>query len=144
MSETGTVNTPTSPPERRQLVKFLVVGLSNTALSFAVFMAANRWLPEFDGRAGASQVLSYGAGILWSFMLNGGWVFNGHSGSSAFARFLIVQLALLAATSLLIEAANQLLPGWHVASWFAVMAVSTVANYFLMRIWVFPPAIRHT
>lgn len=105
-------------------------------------MAANRWLPDFDGRAGTSQMLSFGAGILWSFLLNRSWVFRGHAGDYAFIRFLFLQLLLLTSTSLAIEAASRVFPGWQVASWFAVMAVSTVVNFLLMRIWVFPSKTR--
>jgi len=106
-------------------------------------MAANRWLPDFDGRAGTSQMLSFGTGILWSFLLNRSWVFHSHAGDNAFIRFVSLQLLLLAATSLAIEAASRVFPDWQVVNWFAVMAVSTVVNFLLMRIWVFPSTTRH-
>ena len=83
------------------LPKFIVVGLSNTALSFAVFMAATAWLPAFAGRAAAAQAISYGAGILWSFMLNGAWVFNDHGGqrTQVVERKLVAVSAMVAAFS---------------------------------------------
>lgn len=143
MSE-ASLRTPAAPlAQRKQLAKFIVVGLSNTALSFALFMAATAWLPAFTGRAAAAQAISYAAGILWSFMLNGAWVFNDHGGQRTFLRFLALQLLLLGATSLAIQLADNQLPGWHAVCWLAIMAVSTVANFLLMRKWVFPTVPRN-
>ena len=119
---------------RRNFARFCLVGLSNTALSFALFAVLLRsGLP-----ASAAQSLAYAAGIAWSFAWNRRWVFGHRRAiSSSLAPFVTLQLALLAASSGLIGLCVDILRLPPAASWLAIMAVVTVANFLLLRVWVF-------
>lgn len=120
------------------LTRFLLVGVTNFLVSYAVFLLAMWALPALAVRAMVAQALSYAAGIGWSFLWNRRYTFQSAGPANAqFRRFLVLQLALLACSSLAI--------GWlvdgaglsaHVA-WFAVMTIVTLANYTLSRRWVF-------
>jgi putative flippase GtrA len=119
------------------LGRFVLVGLSNTTISYSVFWAALH-LPMRGPRATVSQLASYGAGTAWSFVWNRRWTFqsDGHLGRQA-ARFLFLQAALAATSAALVGLAvdrEQLPP---TPSWLGVIAVVTVVNFLLSRSWVF-------
>jgi putative flippase GtrA len=71
-----------------RLVRFVLVGLSNTAIGLLVIFACKGYLGLGDIE---SNLLGYGMGILLGFALNKHWTF-GHVGrmGPAFARYLLV------------------------------------------------------
>jgi putative flippase GtrA len=60
-----------------QLIRFALVGLSNTALSLVVIWCALRLLHRPDVEA---NLTGYAVGFIWSFIWNRNWTF-GHRGS---------------------------------------------------------------
>jgi putative flippase GtrA len=120
------------------LTRFLLVGATNFLVSYAVFVLAMWALPALTVRAMVAQALSYAAGIGWSFLWNRRFTFQSAGPASAqFRRFLVLQLALLAASSLAI---GGLVDGAGLsanAAWLAVMTLVTLINYRLSRRWVF-------
>ncbi len=119
-------------------VRFLVVGASNTALSYGVFRAGLAWLPLPQGRAAAAQAIAYGAGILWSFAWNRRWTFRAAGPvAPSLAAFTASQLLLLAASSALLGLTVDVLALPPTPSWLAVMALITVLNYLTARNIVF-------
>ena len=137
-----TLNEAAEPARQRrtQFLKFLLVGLANTALSFAVFKLVLAAAPAGMLAASVAQALSYCAGICLSYLLNRGWVFTDAGKSSRVkTRFLIVQVGLAlgstAAIGLLVDGF-----GMHeTLVWVAVMGVVTILNFLLLRTWVFKP-----
>jgi putative flippase GtrA len=120
------------------LIRFLLVGLSNFAVSYVVYALAMTALAGSPVRALTSQALSYGAGIAWSFVWNRRFTFGSRGAAGEeFGRFLASQLAMLGVSSLtlwlLVDRAG--LPP-H-ATWLAVMTLITLANYLVSRHWVF-------
>lgn len=117
------------------LARFLVVGVSNTIVSYAVFhLSLGRWVAS----AAVAQALSYSAGIVWSFLWNRRWTFR-HQGRvlRSLVAFSALQLTLLVASSLLVGLAVDRLRLPATPSWLAVMAVITVVNYAASRYLVF-------
>jgi len=53
------------------VVRFGVVGVSNTALGFGVFWSAHHLMPAMG-----AQCLSYAVGMLWSYYWNRRWTFQ--------------------------------------------------------------------
>jgi putative flippase GtrA len=120
----------------KQLTKFLIIGASNTALSYFVFFIGYNYFLSKD--AFYSQCLSYSAGIIWSFFWNNKWTFsNANNSWSAFYPFLILQLSLLVTSALLLELAKKQFDLDINLIWLSVMVVITILNFFLSKYLVF-------
>jgi putative flippase GtrA len=120
------------------LGRFLLVGLSNTALSYAVFRLCLWVLPAFALRATVSQVVSYGSGIAWSFLWNRIWTFKSQAPAARQGiRFVTLQLSMAALSSALVGLSVDALRLPATPSWVAVMGLVTVVNYLGSRYWVF-------
>lgn len=124
-----------------ELVRFLLVGATNTLLSYAVFRLGFGLLVGTPARAAVAQAVAYGAGIAWSFVWNRRWTFRSEAPvASSFARFGGVQLALLAASSALLGLTVDRLDWPATPAWILVLGAVTVANFGLQRRFVFAPA----
>jgi putative flippase GtrA len=118
--------------------RFLAVGLSNFLISYACFIGAMAALASLPGRASISQVLSYGAGVAWSYYWNRRWSFGSQDPvASEGARFVATQLACLIISSASIGLAVDGLRMPATPSWFVVMIPITLLNFALLRSWVF-------
>jgi putative flippase GtrA len=124
--------------EWQQRLKFLFVGLSNTAVSFAVYTLMLGVLAAGTYRAGLAQLASYSAGMIWSFILNRKWVFkSGRKDHKTALRFAVAQLALMVISAVLITGLVRSFNAYPSIIWIVVMSLITVFNYFLLRHWVF-------
>jgi putative flippase GtrA len=120
------------------LGRFLLVGTSNLALSYAVFRGCLWVLPEVPLKATLSWFICYAAGVLWSFMWNRSWTFKsrGPVGQQAI-RFVLLQVGMAVLSSALMGAA---VDHWGLPltpSWVLVAAVVTWLNFAGSRYWVF-------
>ena len=94
-----------------QAIKFLSVGIVNTALDASLYFVLTRWLAlryaaaSLTGYSGQgfstpqtlAKGISYGAGILNSFYWNKSWTFGSDAGTvTAFVPFALANLAGLA------------------------------------------------
>jgi len=119
-----------------RLIRFLVVGVSNTVVSYLVFLLGYHiW---FVGNALFAQPLSYSVGIAWSYAWNRKWTFQSSAGvGREFIRFIVVQIILLFLSTGLVH--------WTVdrrninasIGWILVMTLITTLNYFLTKTFVF-------
>ena len=121
---------------RHQLLKFLAVGVSNTLISYLVFLVCYNAL--LAGSAFTSQAISYAAGIVWSFIWNRRWTFAGASGSgSSFITFLALQLMLLLLSSSSLALVKRT-TDWNLNyAWVLVMGVVTALNFVVSKKFVF-------
>jgi putative flippase GtrA len=115
------------------VVRFGIVGASNTALGFTVFWLAHRVVP-----AAVAQGLAYALGTAWSYYWNRRWTFQSRDRvASEAGRFLSLQLGFLLLSSsllgLLVDHAH--LPAGP--SWLAVAVLITVLNFVASRYWAF-------
>jgi putative flippase GtrA len=119
-----------------QFKRFVVVGLTNTVISYAAFRAMLVLLPQTDRRATIAQAVAYAAGVGWSFFWNRRWTFSAVP-NGRFWRFLIVQLGCLISSSLAVGflVDNVGLPATPV--WIFVMAAITILNFLAVRFWAF-------
>ncbi|WP_373499481.1 GtrA family protein [Desulfococcus sp.] len=116
--------------------RFVIVGISNTVISYIVFMAAYYLL--FVNNASISQCFSYGAGIAWSFHWNRKWTFKSHDKAVRnFILFLILQSVMLLLSVYMIHVLVDVFNNNPTVSWVFVMAGITVINYAANRYWVF-------
>ncbi len=120
------------------LGRFLLVGVSNTALSYGVFLLCLWALPASSFEATVSQFISYGAGILWSFVWNRRWTFRSRAPAAGQAvRFTVLQVAMAVISSALVGLAVDHLGLPATPSWVVVVAFTTLANFIGSRYWVF-------
>lgn len=121
--------------EGKKMVKYALVGGLNTGVDFAVFCI----LVYAAGMVSVwAQVLSYGAAVINSYLLNRSWTFQVKEPrrSAELARFIIINiLSFGIATAVLLG-----LEEWGMESaWakIASVAFSLVVNYLGYRLWVF-------
>jgi putative flippase GtrA len=120
----------------KRLIYFLMVGVTNTVISYLVFLLGyHLW---FHQSALFALPFSYGAGIVWSYIWNRTWTFQSSADvGKEFTRFIIVQIILLfLSTSLIYWVVDR---GNIDASigWVLVMALITMLNFFLTKTLVF-------
>ncbi len=129
------------------IVRFGVVGLSNTLVSFAAFHALLHVLDDVSVRASLAQFGSYALGIGWSFFWNRRWTFrsDGAAGAaperpaSQFVRFATLQAVLMVGSATSLGVLVDQLQQPPTLMWILVMGVVTVLNYVLSRYWAFRP-----
>jgi putative flippase GtrA len=130
---------PRVPTVLAQLVRFGLVGATNTALTratYAALVAVHAPVPL----AGAG---GWGVGAVNGFLLNRAWTFRGAArGALPAARYAIVALAgsALDAALLAIAVGEQHLP--RIAGELAVLPPVTLLTFVLCRGWVFAPGVR--
>ena len=119
-----------------QLFKFIIVGISNAIVSYAVFFVVYGFV--LFGDAFVSQCLSYAAGILWSFIWNKNWTFSRtRHGRDAFIPFVTVHVMLLFLSAVSLRIAHEHL-NWNInIIWVCVMAVITLMNFGATKHLVF-------
>jgi putative flippase GtrA len=123
-----------SPRIRKQALRFAVVGVANTIVSFAIYaglLALGVWYV-------AAAVAAYAGGLANGYTLNRRWTFSvGRMRASTLARYSIVQvtglLLSLAILSTLVELAGVPELPAQVLSWPPVIVYSFVAT----RSWAF-------
>jgi putative flippase GtrA len=121
-----------------QFVKFGIVGISNTLITFAVYTLL---LKGFGVWYLAASAIGFVVGATNGFLLNRRWTFAGHVGDSLTpVRWAVVQSGGLAINEVLLyvfvhdAGVDKLL-----AQAFATVVV-TVSTFFVNRAWTFRPA----
>jgi putative flippase GtrA len=121
----------------REAVRFGLVGLSNAALSYGAFRFLLSALGGFPGAAALAQGCGFALGMGWSYVWNRIWTFGSKSVvAPEGARFVALQLTLLALSSAGVEAALAAGLG-KILGWISVMTPITLMNFLGMRFWVY-------
>ena len=118
-----------------QFVKFGIVGVSNTLLTFAVYTLL---LKVFGVWYLAASAIGFGAGTVNSFLLNRRWTFRGHVGDALTpVRWTVVQCSGLGLNlGLLYLFVQDARVDKLLAQAFAT-AVVTITTFFANRAWTF-------
>jgi len=118
-----------------QFIKFGVVGISNTLLTFAVYTLL---LKAFGVWYLAASAIGFAAGTVNSFLLNRRWTFRGHVGDALTpVRWTVVQCSGLGLNEgLLYLFVHDARLDKLLAQAFAT-AVVTVTTFFANRAWTF-------
>jgi putative flippase GtrA len=121
----------------RQLVRFGLVGVTNTLLTFVAYAAAIRIGVRYLPAAAAGFLL----GALNGFVLNRAWTFQ-HGGRALASgwRYAVVQLVGLGANLAVLWAAVHLGRFGHLPGEVVAAAPVTLLTFALSRLWVFPPS----
>jgi putative flippase GtrA len=118
------------------VVRFGIVGVSNTVIGFAVFWSAHHLMPAMG-----AQCLSYFVGMLWSYYWNRRWTFQsqGRVASEA-SRFFSSQIGFMLLSSGLLGLFVDRLHFPSGPTWLATMVLITVLNFVVSRFWSFKKA----
>jgi putative flippase GtrA len=124
---------------RLQLVRFGLVGATNTALTLAAYTA----LVALDVPVALAAAAGWGVGALNGFLLNRAWTFPGAPrGGHTAARYAAVALLGSTLDAALVSAvvSEQHLP--RIAGELAVLPPVTLLTFVLCRAWVFATEVR--
>ncbi|MCM3771362.1 GtrA family protein [Priestia aryabhattai] len=128
--------------ESTHYLKFCIVGGLNTAIDFFVFSLLS-YLGVYYIIA---QCISYGCGVLNSYLLNRAWTFQqqGKRRKHEFLKFTMLNVVTLIVTSFLLTLFHYKFNISLPYSKILVTIVSIVLNYIGTRFWVFRPLKRYT
>lgn len=121
-----------------RLLKFAVIGVSNTLVDYLVFFLLNNFSPTGYG---VNQAISYTCGMLNSFILNRRWTFSDSRENrkipGQFWRFIVINGISLAVT---VETMTVLVYTLGLNAYLAKVLVILIAqaiNFLGYRLWVF-------
>jgi putative flippase GtrA len=129
--------------------KFAVVGVANTAITFAVFNICAAWLHM---PAAAANVLGWTAGFINSFLANRAWTFRDRGElptSRVLPRFAVANLIAFGVSEVVVIGGQAWVSAWTSGSPSTLMrnviealaiACSLVTNYAISANWAFRPA----
>jgi putative flippase GtrA len=116
-----------------QLGRFLVVGLSNTVLSFLVYrllLAAGAWYV-------LAAPLAFAAGALNGYVWNRRWTFTAPDTTRARVLYVVVQVLGALATTLLVLFFVRALGTGRVWAYLAAIPPVTLCMFAANRLWTF-------
>jgi putative flippase GtrA len=117
-----------------QLVRFGVVGATNTAITLAAYAA----LGAVGTPAAVAALVGWALGALNGSRLNRGWTFRSAArGTGPAARYVLVQgvAAGIDALGVAIVVGHEQVP--RIAGQLAILPVVTLATFLICRRWVF-------
>ena len=123
---------------KNSLFRFVIVGISNTLISYFIFIALYYLLSAISIRTIISQVVGYGVGIIWSFTWNKKWTFKS-SGKTTneFIKFILLQISLLIISTILI---SLLIDYYNLSvslSWISIMILIVIINFIITKYYIF-------
>jgi putative flippase GtrA len=121
----------------RQLARFLVVGLGNTALSFVVYrllLAVGTWYA-------IAAPVAFAAGAVNGYLFNRRWTFGARDSARARALYVVVQATGAVSTSLLVLFFVRAAGAGRVGAYLAAIPPVTLCMFAANRLWTF--AERH-
>lgn len=129
--------------EKIRMAKFVLVGMMNTGVDFAVFVSLVYGLSFSSAWA---QLVSYVIGVVNSYVWNRKWTFqaSGNGSVTEAVRFVVLTgTSFAAATALLLVLQHGF--GWSpILAKAASVFISMVVNYTGSRFWVFRMESRET
>ena len=126
------------PPVVLQLVRFGLVGATNTALTLATYAV----VLGLEAPVALAGAIGWGVGAVNGYLLNRAWTFQGAArGAVPAARYVAVQLmgSALNAALVAIAVGHEHLP--RLAGELVVLPPVTLLTFVLCRGWVFTRAV---
>ncbi|MTT31884.1 GtrA family protein [Terrilactibacillus sp. BCM23-1] len=118
------------------MIKFGIVGCLNTLIDFIVFaLLTALGLPYV-----ISQCISYGAGVLNSYVLNRSWTFeqkNQTNKTQEFVKFVLINMITLLITLSLLAYFYQVIGLPQLVSKAMATIIGVAINFIGSRFWVF-------
>jgi putative flippase GtrA len=120
-----------------QAVKFLSVGVLNTALDASLYFVLTRWL-GLSTLPTLAKGISYGAGILNSFYWNKSWTFRSDASTvAAFVPFALANLAALAINASIMHVCLNALGLHEIVSLVLATGSTFLWNFIISKFLIF-------
>jgi putative flippase GtrA len=120
-----------------QAVKFLSVGVLNTALDASLYFVLTRWL-GFAAFKILAKSISYGTGILNSFYWNKSWTFKSDTDTmTAFVPFVVANLTALALNAGLMHLCLNALGLHEIPSLALATGITFLWNFTISKFFIF-------
>lgn len=121
--------------EAKKLIKFGITGVMNTLVDFVVFML----LTHVGLNLYISQVISYGCGMLNSYIVNRSWTFEAKERffGGQMVRFASANLTLLAVSVGLMWVFTVRMDFIKIVAKLFTTAIIMLAGFTVNRLWVF-------
>lgn len=117
-----------------QFIKFGIVGVSNTIITFAIYSL----LVYFNINYIIANIIGYCAGIANSFVWNSKWVFKKNSSNSTILfKFIIVNLIVLCITTYSLFILVNTFGINKYLSQIITIILGMIINFILNKIWTF-------
>jgi putative flippase GtrA len=117
-----------------QFIKFGIVGLGNTLITFIVYFI----LVKLSVYYVIANIIGYIAGVINSFFWNSSWVFKKSKRDlSLLIKFVIVNLITLAITSFILYIGVDKLNVSKYAAQIISTLIGILFNYTLNKLWTF-------
>jgi putative flippase GtrA len=127
------MTTATVPAPLGQLARYLAVGATNTAISFAVYAL----LIAVAVPAEVAAILAFTVGAVNGYVLNRRWTFSAADSTSARVAYVCVQAAGALASGGLVWLLVHEAGAGRVAAYVAAVPPVTLATFLANRRWTF-------
>lgn len=122
-----------------QFARFFVVGVSNTAVDFSIYIVLTRLVPFFGIHIYVANIISFICAASWSYFANRTWTFKQTSRvnvgeATKFYTSTVTSFIFNMATLFI---AVHILGVYDLIGKLLASAVSMVSNYLLNKFWVF-------
>ena len=135
--ESPNVLLPAIPAWMAQIFKFVLVGALNTLLDAAIYVTLTRWL-GLGGRQALAKAISYGAGVINSYIWNRTWTFKSDAKILAtLAPFVLTGLAGAAISSAGMQFALETIGLPEAVAFVMATAATLVWNFLVNKFVVF-------
>jgi putative flippase GtrA len=122
-----------SPELRRQFIRFSIVGVANTVISFVAY----RLLLAVGVVYVAAAPLAWGAGAVNGYVFNRRWTFEARPSTRARILYVLVMGAGAGSSSLLVLLFARGVGLGKVEAFLAALAIITVSTFVANRVWTF-------
>lgn len=116
-----------------QFIKFCIVGLANTAISFAVYLC----LLKFGVHYLLGSAIGYVVGVLNGYLLSSRYVFKHSLKISVAIKYVITYLGTLGVNLSTMYFLVQILGFGKVISQVLVICLNLLINFFINKFWTF-------
>lgn len=123
-----------------RLVRFALVGCSNTLISFTIFYFFLLFLSDSSIKGVLAQGISYVPSIFWSYYWNSRWTFQGRVGSNSinnFGAFATAQVIFLVLSSLLVGIGVDYFKFMPTLVWITVSTLIVILNFLASKKIIF-------
>ncbi len=122
-----------SPALRRQFIRFLIVGVANTVISFVVY----RLLLAVSVAYVVAAPVAWGAGAVNGYVLNRRWTYEARDSARARILYVLVMGAGAGSSSLLVLFFARVAGLGKVEAFLAALAIISVSTFLANRAWTF-------
>lgn len=123
----------------KQFIKFVMVGLMNTAIDFFIYFSLTRGTDFFNQHILSANIIAFSIAATNSFFWNKKWTFRdqGKNYHIQYSKFLIVSIGGLILSQGIFVAGVHYLKTSDIVVKLAAVVIVTFWNFALNKLWTF-------